>query len=209
MKRLLAGALISLLLFSSVSAWEETNIIPWYKTPVIDNSLNFEASRNEYKVELKWDAYSGDNFQYYKVMRSETHKNPVYPDQQAIQYYDTQDQEIHELKDWASIDVYYRICIITTDKWRICSNVATLEGVTKDEMKSYQKNKSDYIKIDKKTAYKKIVPTIKKYEKKSQVNIDAKLQQRADKIVTNLTTRLDNKYGSDNDSKINKIIWAL
>jgi hypothetical protein len=129
MKKSLIALMASALIISSVSAgdYEKTYSNPGYKTAVIDESLDFEAERDGNEVYLEWNSYEADDFKYYKIMRSETHNNPVYPDQHALNYSDDVEDTEYELKDWAQKTVNYRVCVITTDKARICSNVVALE----------------------------------------------------------------------------------
>lgn len=129
MKKSLIALIASALVISSVSAGdgEKTDYNPGYKTAIIDKSLEFEAKREGNEVYLEWNSYEGDDFQYYKIMRSQTHNNPVYPDQHALNYSDDIEDTEYELKDWAQKAVNYRVCVITTDKARICSNVVALE----------------------------------------------------------------------------------
>jgi hypothetical protein len=76
---------------------------------------------------MKWTKYEGDDFKYYKLMRSETHSNPVYPDQSAFKV--LLDSSITELKisNYNTKDAVYRICVITDEKGRSCSNIVKLE----------------------------------------------------------------------------------
>ena len=164
MKKSLIALIASAMVISSVSAgdYETTTYTePAYKTAVIDESLDFEAERDGNEVYLEWNEYEWDDFKYYKIMRSETHSNPVYPDQHALNYSDDVEDTEYELKDWAQKSVNYRVCVITTEKSRICSNVVSLEWMTKEDHKEYSDNKYEYKKEymkekEEKTEYKKV-----------------------------------------------------
>jgi hypothetical protein len=130
MKKGLIALIASALVITSVSAGDykaTTYTEPAYKTAVIDDTLEFHAERDGNEVYLEWNSYEGDDFKYYKIMRSETHTNPVYPDQHALNYADDVEDTEYELKDWAQKSVNYRVCVITMQKARICSNVVALE----------------------------------------------------------------------------------
>lgn len=201
MKKWMIAILATLLVITSVSA-QSTNSTtyaePEYKTPVIDESLDFEATRDGSMVRLEWNTYDGDDFKYYKVMRSETHSNPVYPDQPALIYFPNSDQFYHKFGNWGTKTAVYRVCVITTDKSRICSNTVKLAG--------YVHEKKEYTNEEKE--YKKIEYTKKEYVKKQAYKakkLDSRLQARADQIVAKLIKRLEDKHGTDNEAKVKKL----
>jgi hypothetical protein len=196
MKKSLIALLASILIISNVSAGDNeasTYKEPAYKTAIIDESLDFSAERDGNEVYLEWNSYEEDDFKYYKIMRSETHNNPVYPDQPAFKFLDDASQDSHEFKNWSTKSAVYRICVITTDNSRICSNTTKLVGYV-NEKKEYNHEEKTYNK----TEY------IKKEVNKTE-KLDAKLQARADVIVANLIKRLDDKYGTDNEAKVKRL----
>ncbi|PIE85450.1 hypothetical protein CSA08_01950 [Candidatus Gracilibacteria bacterium] len=95
-----------------------------YNAPVLDNSLKFKANIVNKSVEMKWEAFSKDEkFKYYKVVKSSTNPSPVYPDDGYIKYISNINETSytdHKLSDGVA---YYRVCAITHDKNRYCSNV--------------------------------------------------------------------------------------
>lgn len=209
MKKSLIALLASALLISSVSAgdYEATTYKePAYKTAIIDNSLNFQAERDGNEVYLEWNSYEGDDFKYYKIMRSESHSNPIYPDQNALNYKDDVIDTEYELKDWAQKDVNYRVCVITTQKARICSNVVTLEGMTQEDHKEYSadKYKKKEVYTKEKIEAKKVY-TKEKLQSVKKPNLDAKLAKRADKMVDNLVTRLEKKHVDDTKKQAERL----
>jgi hypothetical protein len=76
---------------------------------------------------MKWESYDDSDFMYYKIMRSETNENPVYPDQPAIKYMDNSEIEEYKINNYSSKEATYRICVITNQKDRYCSNTVKLE----------------------------------------------------------------------------------
>jgi exonuclease VII large subunit len=148
-------------------------------------------------------------------MRSETHSNPVYPDQHALNYSDDVEDTEYELTDWAQKTVNYRVCVITTEKARVCSNVVALEGMTKEDHKEYTYNKykdkeeysdkKEYMEDKYEKMEHKKVYTKEKLQSVKKPNIDENLAKRADKMVDNLVARLDKKHGSDTEKKVERL----
>lgn len=198
MKKNLIALLASALIISSVAAgdYEKKSYNSGYKTAVIDESLEFEAEREWYEVELSWDSYKNDDFKYYKIMKSTKTNNPIYPEQSAIWVLDNKNEDEFYLKNWDINSAYYRVCVIRTDNARTCSNVVKLEWFEKKETvkKEYRKEKEE------KTEYKKVY-TKEKLQSVKKTNLDSKLVARADKMVDNLVARLEKQHGDDTDKK--------
>jgi hypothetical protein len=59
MKKSLIALIASVLIIGNVSAGEDEkiHIEPGYKTAIIDESLNFQAKKNENEVYLEWNEY--------------------------------------------------------------------------------------------------------------------------------------------------------
>jgi hypothetical protein len=226
MKKWMIALLATVLVITNVSAENIKNTTytePEYKTANIDESLDFQASREWHKVKLEWNTYDSDDFKYYKVMRSETHSNPVYPDQPAIKVFDDVNYDSHEFENWSTENAIYRVCVITTDKSRICSNIVKLTGYVKENKeytskgkeytsKEKEYKKTDYIKkeyVKKQVKKEYVKKQVKKEYVKKQVKktekLESRLQERADLIITQLIKKLDNKYGTDNESKSQKL----
>ncbi len=128
MKKIHTFFIIVLLSLSTTYATTTTtSSSSWYPEPILDDSLNFEAKLDWSKVYTSWSAYDKDEwFVYYKVVRSADNANPVYPDNWYIKY----TSDINETSyidanplNWTS---YYRVCAITSEKNRYCSNVVKI-----------------------------------------------------------------------------------
>ncbi len=207
MKRVIKTvALLWICLLWISTTWAEyknssNKVDSWYKTVTFSNDFEFSAERDGALIQLKWNKYKGDDFQYYKIMRSETHENPVYPDQPALRYLWDVENDNFSLKNWSKKSAIFRICVITTEKNRICSNVVKLWG--------YEHNKEDFKKSDE---YKKELEEKKKqYQEKStskKVRLQKNLEQKVDKIVNNLVKKIKNKY-PENIVKQEKILENL
>lgn len=183
---------ISLCLFNTTFAWDHYSYDSWYWDPILKETLNFKAYRDWYYVKTSWDNIEIDNFEYYKVIRSTTNDNPVYPEDWAIKYSANQNETSYIHKDYDSNYAYYRVCVITFSKDRYCSKVTKVEWYQKEYNSSSNTNYSSK----------------NNYTKTSSLNTDAK--EKAKKIVTNFITKLD-KTDYTNEKKVtiinNIIIW--
>lgn len=103
-----------------------------FNTVIKDESFNFKAVYEAGKVYMSWTAYNKDeSLKYYKIVRSSKNENPAYPEDGYIKY----SNDIN-LTKWVDLEpplwyAYYRICAITTENNRYCSNVAKV--ITKTE----------------------------------------------------------------------------
>ncbi len=128
---------LSILIFGILNTFANwTSESSWYKEPILDNSLNFKATLEWNKVYTSWSVYNkSDGFVYYKVVRSQNNANPVYPEDSYIKY-------TTDVNDTAYIDTvplnwsaYYRVCAITSEKNRYCSNVVKIYKEKIEEVK--------------------------------------------------------------------------
>jgi len=90
------------------------------------SDFEFEVELEDGRVYMEWDAFpeekNGDAFKWYKVVRSTSNSNPAYPEDGAIKFFD--DREAEEWKDYPKHGTnYYRICAITQNNKRYCSEV--------------------------------------------------------------------------------------
>ncbi len=140
MKKLLGTLTIFTFLFAWVSAEYKTTIknygeVEWKIT--YSNELDFEISRDGYEVEASWDEYEKSDFKYYKLVKSYTHDNPVYPNDTTVFVgMNAQDDE-NTFKDWSTKVGYFRVCVVKTDESIECSNVEKLSAYEKE--KEYEK----------------------------------------------------------------------
>jgi len=103
-----------------------------YSDIIIDKNLNFEVTRNGYEVLASWDEYLWDDFKYYKLVKAYTHDNPVYPDDKTIFVGMKSTQNQNTFKDWSNQVANIRVCVITDENDRICSDVKQLEAFSKN-----------------------------------------------------------------------------
>ncbi len=88
----------------------------------LDNSIQFDAElQADGSVKINWSPYThGEDFTYYKVIRSQSNNNPVYPDDGYIYYSSDQNQTTYTDKEALAGTNYYRVCHIAAPQ-RYCS----------------------------------------------------------------------------------------
>jgi len=119
---------------ANVSAQYTTDTSGWYNDPIQDDSLNFDADLEDGDVYMKWSAFRSDEkMKYYKVIRSATVENPVYPDNgyiKVITNINTTKFVDYKPLQWTA---YYRVCAITDENNRYCSNVVKIYNDKEDD----------------------------------------------------------------------------
>ncbi len=109
--------------FSSASATTESG--SGYNTPTYID-MNFEAELVDGDVVMSWDKYAPAGFTYYKVIRSATNENPVYPDDGYITFSTDPNFLTYTDTELPSGKLYYRVCSIVSPD-RFCSEVVEIE----------------------------------------------------------------------------------
>lgn len=98
---------------------------PYTDDPAIEMTL--EGLLNDLgKVELSWTEYDGGDLRWYKVVHSQTNSEPYYPNDDYIGVYTDPTVTTHTQPDISAGITYYRVCVITTDDRRGCSNTVTI-----------------------------------------------------------------------------------
>ncbi|HOX17744.1 MAG TPA: hypothetical protein PKW82_04740 [Spirochaetales bacterium] len=118
MKRIVALACLAL--FALTLAAES------YKAPVVVKEMGFGAKLEGGKVIFAWKQYLRDDLKYYKLVKSKTNPNPVYPEDGYIFVGDREARGWVEEKPEPGV-WYYRLCIITNGGERWVSPVIKLE----------------------------------------------------------------------------------
>ena len=98
-----------------------------YDDPVVVQAIGFRAEYRDGAVITQWKKYLRDDLKYYKVVRSKTNSNPVYPDDGYIFYSTDPDKTYFADKKVSSGKWYYRVCIITRHGDRWVSPVVTVD----------------------------------------------------------------------------------
>ncbi|MFC1810351.1 hypothetical protein ACFLZH_02525 [Patescibacteria group bacterium] len=94
---------------------------PYWDDPNISISLEAEILEQG-QVALKWTKYNGYDFLWYKIMHSQVYDAPYYPIDPELDYFEDVNRTGYMHEDIPFGDNYYRICVITTDDRRGCSN---------------------------------------------------------------------------------------
>lgn len=205
-----AIALSSILLSASVGAEYDTttqyNQNNGYKEVIVDTSLDFEATRENQTIKMSWENYNKADFAYYKVMRSVKDENPTYPEISAIRVIDNNDIHELEIDNWSDDTAFYRVCVITTQRARYCSNVVKLEGFDKEEYNTeHKKEYSDDKYLDKKETYNKELEEKKQKQKEEYEKRKAELAEKlAQKNKEN-----KEKFEKKTQEKMKKITGAI
>jgi len=100
-----------------------------YNEAKLYEALNFTAtlSTDGSSVKTNWDAYAPAGFNYYKVVRSTTNPDPVYPDDSYIKAISDSNTTTHIDNSVPSGKVYYRVCSIVKPN-RYCSSVVIIQN---------------------------------------------------------------------------------
>lgn len=117
---------VILLATGSLSAFA-TATSSGYNAPILKTSLNFSARLENGKVYTSWTPYAPSGFNYYKVIRSTTNPDPVYPDDGYIKADGNPDASSYVDGSPKSGIAYYRVCSIVSPN-RYCSNVVTINN---------------------------------------------------------------------------------
>lgn len=124
-KIFIALFLLMFLNLYSYATYNNTN--NWYNAVIEYDDFNFNAKLVDWDVEMEWNKFDIDeDLVYYKIVRSVSNSNPVYPTDWYIKYSSDINFTSYidlEPKIWTN---YYRICAITKLKNRYCSNVVKI-----------------------------------------------------------------------------------
>ena len=118
-------ALSSLMFVQIAHATTTETQDPYTDDPAIDVVLRGSMNSNG-TVDLNWTPYTGTNFQWYKVVHSQTNSNAKYPVDGYIDVKTTAVETTYTHTDVPAGTNYYRVCVITTDSKRGCSNTVTI-----------------------------------------------------------------------------------
>ncbi|MCK9578089.1 protease inhibitor I42 family protein [bacterium] len=138
MKKLLfLLVLLSFIVISPVSAVGSSSTNSSSDLVYLDDIKVSAALNNSGNVNIEWSTYTkGGNFSYYKVVRSQSNSNPVYPDDGYI-FYSTDLNKLSYTDEKVPQGVsYYRVCQVDSSKRYCSANVIKIikgsENVIKD-----------------------------------------------------------------------------
>ncbi|NUJ97704.1 fibronectin type III domain-containing protein [Candidatus Gracilibacteria bacterium] len=214
-------ALVFINLSASATYTESTS--NGYSSPISDTNLSFEASVSGESVKTSWDTFTKDedNFIYYKIIRSQKNSSPVYPDDGYIYY--TTDINTNSYTDKSPLEgtTYYRVCAITSEKERYCSNVVKIyysdDGDDSSDSDSQVCIQKTQAAIEKSTGKCKVFSTpcdipsgwkqVEKCENTSNQDsssLSSSIKEKLDKLLANFVIKLESKY-SENSKRISAL----
>lgn len=90
-----------------------------YNKPVVVEAINFDAVYRDGTVETHWKKYLRDDFKFYKVVKSKTNPNPVYPEDGYIYYSSNAGKTSFTDRKLSTGTWHYRVCVVTNrgDRW--------------------------------------------------------------------------------------------
>ncbi len=190
--------LLATLLIPSVSAnhrWHNLN--NGYKAVIETDKLNLKIKKADNWYLASWNKFTAWDFKYYKLVYSYDNPKPAYPDDWYIAYIPDSNLTKKHLEKLKS--GYYRVCTITNDRNRYCSNVVKLKN--QDIPLKYRK------KEEKKKIYLRPVTKKRDFKRKYTNHIDEKINLLAKKFIA----KMERKYKNIDIriQKIEKIIKAL
>jgi len=108
---------------------------PEMVTPVKELELKIEAT--EEGNQLSWTTYSKNDFQIYKVVRSDTKENPIFPDDGYIYGSPDKDSGSYLDKDIiAAKNYFYTVCVLTNLNQVICGNSLSVKAAENEAEKN-------------------------------------------------------------------------
>lgn len=89
--------------------------------------FTLEAAYRDGGVQMRWREYLRDDFKWYKVVRSRTNPNPVYPEDQSVHVSDRANQVTFTDRNNQPGIWYYRVTIVTQSNQRWVSPVVRVD----------------------------------------------------------------------------------
>jgi hypothetical protein len=98
---------------------------PYINDSGIQIELNGALTKDG-RAALNWTPYLKPNFSMYKVVHDQIDKNPYYPKHGYLDYFDNASKTGYITGQVPEGNNYFRICVITNDNKRGCSNTVSL-----------------------------------------------------------------------------------
>ena len=121
--RLTLGAALACVLAAPAGAAGQPRL---FRPPTLVRSIGFAAWYEGGRVIATWKKYKRADFKAYKLVRSSTMRDPVYPENGEL--FSTDNRAVNKYVD-AKLDGglwYYRLCVITKDNNRWVSPVVEI-----------------------------------------------------------------------------------
>jgi len=160
---------------------------PAYQPAVHNDAINFQASYQNGQVVMSWNTFvpTSSNWKYWKVVRSTSKSQPVYPDDGYIKYSSDMNFTSYTDSNPPQWTVYYGVCAITESqrgRFRNCDRQA--------------------VNVNGTTITPTPTPTPTTY------GLSDAMKAAVDSLVTKFGTKLDVKFGDDNAAKA-AFLWVL
>jgi hypothetical protein len=105
---------------------QEVKVI--YQVAALATPIALTAETQDDGVHLSWNESTGADFQYYKVVRSETNADLKYPDDSYIAVQNKGEESYTDTEVSADKTYYYRVCEVMSGDKVFCSNVVHMKG---------------------------------------------------------------------------------
>ncbi len=120
------------------------------ETIFVEEMLEIQAKMQEDdSVLLSWTPFQGENFRFYKIVRSETNPDPRYPEDGSLAYAGDQNRtEYRDTQTEAGKTYYYRACAKLDKGFVACGNVLkfeTLKPATEESVSVLEEKSNEEI----------------------------------------------------------------
>jgi len=182
----------------SVGATYNSSANNWYNAAIFDWSIKFNAELRDWKVYASWTKYNkNEGFKYYKVIKSQKVLSPIYPDNWYIKYSSDINYLSYVDEKVKSGINYYRVCAITKEKNRYCSNVVKI--VNEKELRVWGDRDSHGCYSSAGYTWCGVKnKCIRTWEEKCEVSqISESKKMKLDKLVSKFVKKIEDKYGTN------------
>ncbi|MFH1983104.1 MAG: hypothetical protein ABIL58_14775 [Pseudomonadota bacterium] len=127
---LFCGLLMTAAVTATATGKSSENKGHGYRDPVVVDAIGFSAASNGGSVVMRWKKYLRSDLKYYKVVRSDTNPDPVYPEDGYVFFSTDAGKTVYEDNNVPTGTWYYRLCVITHggDRWVSPVVVVTIKG---------------------------------------------------------------------------------
>jgi len=115
-----------------------------YKKPVEIKHTGFKAVYKDGAVTASWKKYLKNDLKFYKLVRSDSNANPIYPEDGYIFFSTDSAATSYTDRDAAPGTWHYRLCIITNDGSRWVSPVVTVKIPAKTDASAGAPTAADF-----------------------------------------------------------------
>ncbi len=170
-------------------------------TTVYSNWLNFSATKDWDSVKMSWGNFglpAWETRHYWKVVRSDSNHNPVYPDDSYIKYdwnINFSNYTDYKYKKW-----YYRVCAITSKDWyrkRYCSNVVKIDSDNNNNTTTSSNTNT--------STNTRWTPTTTATTYTNNYNLSAWMKSLLSDIAVKFMKKLNTEYEWDIDGEVKKL----